>query len=111
MKVAISNIMEFILCNVKNVPQIAKILILVRQFDDPSYTTILGKCSWVIKKQNIVIMRGKKHGSLYPMFVSLVDFYLYSQAIVIYWFVTWPIGTYDPKENENFVLFGLLTYP
>ena len=72
-KLAMSNGMEFVLHNVRHVPQITKSLISAGQLDDLGYTTVLGNGSWLIKQQNLVIMRGRKHGTLYSMFVSHVN--------------------------------------
>ena len=36
------------------------------------YSTSFGKGTWLIKKGNLVIFRGQKHGSLYSMHVSHV---------------------------------------
>ena len=44
--------------NVRHVPKLMKSLILVGQLDEMGYTTCFGNRSRVIKKENIVILRG-----------------------------------------------------
>ena len=42
------------------------------QLDNLGYSTTFGNGSWVIKKGNLVILKGQKHESLYSMFVLSV---------------------------------------
>ena len=49
---------EFMLQNVRHVPQLIKSLISVGQLDDMGYMTSLGNGTWLIKKGNLVILRG-----------------------------------------------------
>lgn len=71
-KLMLPNGTEFVLHNVRHVPELAKSLISTGQLDDLGYTTIFGNQSWTIKKGNLVILKGQKHGSLYSMHVSCV---------------------------------------
>ena len=59
----------FVLQNVRHVPKLTKSLLSIGQLDDLGYTTVFGNGSWLIRKNNLVIMKGRKNGSLYSMFV------------------------------------------
>ena len=72
-KLVLRNGTEFMLRNVRHVPKLAKSLISAGQLDDMGYTTSFGNGSWVIKKGNLVILRGHKFGTLYSMHVSHIQ--------------------------------------
>ena len=71
-KLVLHNGTQFMLQNVRHVPQLAKSLISVGQLDDLGYSTHFGNGTWLIKKGNLVILRGQKNGTLYSMHVSHV---------------------------------------
>ena len=51
------------------VPQLPRSLIFVRQLNDNSYKVIPASQSFCRKKGNIIIAKGNKVGSLYPLFI------------------------------------------
>ena len=63
----------FTLHNVCHVLALTKSLISTGQLDDIGYHTVFGSQSWKIMKGFMVIAKGVKCGSLYPMHVSFVN--------------------------------------
>jgi len=51
--------------DVRVIPSLKKMLIYAGQLDDQRYRIILGDGQWKVVKQNIVIAKGKKKGTLY----------------------------------------------
>ena len=72
-KVQMHNGTTFVLQDVRHVPKLTKSLLSTGQLDELGYTTVFGNGSWLIRKNNLVIMKGHKNGSLYSMFISSVD--------------------------------------
>ena len=66
-KLVLHNGTEFMLQNVRHVPQIAKSLISVGQLDDMGYHTTFGAQKWKIVKGFMVVARGPKMDTLYPL--------------------------------------------
>ena len=54
-------------------PALTKSLIFPGQLDDIGYHTVFGSQSWNIMKGSMIIAKGVKCGSLYPMHVSSVN--------------------------------------
>ncbi|MCO5555925.1 hypothetical protein L7F22_009469 [Adiantum nelumboides] len=71
-KVCMVNGTQFRLKDVKHVPQLSKSLVFARQLDDLGYTTVFGNGSWLIRKANLIILKGQKFETLYPLYVFLV---------------------------------------
>ncbi|MCO5592326.1 hypothetical protein L7F22_046327 [Adiantum nelumboides] len=71
-KVCMANGTQFMLKDVRHVPKLSKSLVSMGQLDELGYTTVFGNGSWLICKANLVILKGQKSGTLYPLYVSLV---------------------------------------
>ena len=71
-KLCMRNGTEFILKNVRHVPKLTKSLMSVGQLDDLGYNIVFHAGSWLVKKGNLVILKGQKFGSLYSLYVSSV---------------------------------------
>lgn len=63
----------FTLQNVRHVSALTKSLISIGQLDDIDYHSVFGSQSWKIMKGSMVIAKGVKCGSLYPMHVSSIN--------------------------------------
>ena len=64
---------EFMLKNVRHVPKLTKNLMSVEQLDDMGYSIMFHAGSWLVKKGNLVILKGQKFGSLYSLYVFSVN--------------------------------------
>ncbi|MCO5605662.1 hypothetical protein L7F22_059845 [Adiantum nelumboides] len=71
-KLSLPNGSIFTLTNVRHVPKLTKSLISTGQLHDAGYHTTFGNQSWKICKGSLVVMRGNKCGTLYPLHVSRV---------------------------------------
>lgn len=71
-KFSFANGSSFVLKNVRHVPKLTKSLISVGQLDESGYQTTFGFLGWKIQKGSIVLARGAKCGTLYPLHVSSV---------------------------------------
>ena len=60
----------FVLKNVRHVPKLTKSLISMGQLDDVGYHVIFGFQSSKIQKDSMLLARGAKSGTLYPLHVS-----------------------------------------
>ncbi|MCO5573535.1 hypothetical protein L7F22_027306 [Adiantum nelumboides] len=69
-KLSLPNCSIFTLTNVRHVPKLTKSLITTGQLDDVGYHTTFGNQSWKLCKGSLVVMRGNKCGTLYPLHVS-----------------------------------------
>ncbi|MCO5609644.1 hypothetical protein L7F22_063874 [Adiantum nelumboides] len=69
-KLSLPNDSIFTLTNVRHVPKLAKSLISTGQLDDARYHTTFGNQSRKLYKGSLVVMRGNKCGTLYPLHVS-----------------------------------------
>lgn len=71
-KLCMTNGTQFMLKNVRHVPQLSKSLVSVGQLDDHGYTTVFANGSWLICKANLIVLRGQNSRTLYFLYVSLV---------------------------------------
>ena len=62
--------MHLVIEKVRHVPSLTRNLISVGQLDDLGYKVDFVNQSWHISKGNLVLARGAKVGSLYPMYDS-----------------------------------------
>ncbi|MCO5557402.1 hypothetical protein L7F22_010965 [Adiantum nelumboides] len=69
-KICMATGTQFMLKDVRHVPKLLKSLVSTGQLDDLGYTTVFGNGSWLIRKANLVIFKGQKSGTLYPLYVS-----------------------------------------
>lgn len=69
-KFSFANGSAFILKHVRHVPKLTKSLISVGQLDDAGFHTTFGFQSWKIQKGSMLLARGAKCGTLYPLHVS-----------------------------------------
>ncbi|MCO5569108.1 hypothetical protein L7F22_022815 [Adiantum nelumboides] len=69
-KLSLPNGSIFTFTNVRHVPKLTKSLISTGQLDDAGYHTTFGNQSWKLYKGSLVVMRGNKCGTLYPLHVS-----------------------------------------
>ncbi|MCO5579570.1 hypothetical protein L7F22_033427 [Adiantum nelumboides] len=70
--ICMANGTQFMLKDVRHVPKLSKSLVSTGQLDDLGYTKVFKNGSWLIRKANLVILKGQKSGTLYPLYVSLV---------------------------------------
>ncbi|MCO5606802.1 hypothetical protein L7F22_060993 [Adiantum nelumboides] len=69
-KLSLLNGSIFTITNVRHVPKLTERLISTGQLDDVGYHTTFGNQSWKLCKGSLVVMRGNKCGTLYPLHVS-----------------------------------------
>ncbi|MCO5606974.1 hypothetical protein L7F22_061165 [Adiantum nelumboides] len=69
-KLSLPNGSIFTLTNVRHVPKLTTSFIFTGQLDDVGYHTTFGNQSWKLCKGSLVVMRGNKCGTLYPLHVS-----------------------------------------
>ena len=58
--------------NVRHVPKLTKNLMSMGQLDNMGYTITFHARLWLVKKGNLVILKGQKFSSLYSLYVSSV---------------------------------------
>ena len=63
---------KFMLKNVQHAPKLTKNLMTVEQLDDIGYNIMFHARSWLVKKGNLIILKGQKFGSLYSLYISSV---------------------------------------
>ncbi|MCO5562375.1 hypothetical protein L7F22_016002 [Adiantum nelumboides] len=72
-KLSIRNGTEFMLRSVRHVSKLTKSLMSVGQLGDLGYSVVFTHGPWMIKKANLVMLKGQKSGSLYSLNVSSVE--------------------------------------
>ena len=67
---AFENGQKFVLKDVRHVPKVKKNLISVGQLDDAGYHVTFGNQAWKLLRGSLVVAKGSKFRTLYPMHVS-----------------------------------------
>lgn len=101
---------RFMLKNVRHVPQIKKNLISTGLLDDDGFHTTFGDAKWKFTKGSMVIARGHKVDTLYPLFASDVclstDLFSAELPMVELWHGR--LGHMSPKGMEVLSRSGYL---